>query len=369
MDLRQDSHKIFTIQPGEFESMALEIFRFQYSNNPVYHDYVKALLINDAGVRSITQIPFLPISFFKSHSIKTGSFDPEIVFESSGTTTSVNSRHLVKDTDLYRRSFITGFELAYGPVKNWCIIGLLPSYLERGNSSLVYMVNELIRLSEHPQSGFYLDEFDKLSSTLQQLEQVKQRTLLVGVTFALLDFAEKYALPLKHTIVMETGGMKGRREEMVREEVHLILKRSFGLSTIHSEYGMTELLSQAYSKGDGIFNCPPWMKVLVRDEEDPLSVLSSESIVESREPASLRSAEMRGSKVESQKSDVTNLPIAIGTPLPTQGAINIIDLANLYSCSFIATDDAGRLHQDGSFEVMGRIDNSDVRGCSLMYDV
>ncbi|HET6996205.1 MAG TPA: acyl transferase, partial [Chitinophagaceae bacterium] len=216
------------MQPDDFESKALEVFRFQYSNNPVYRDYVSALHINDAEVRSITQIPFLPISFFKTHSIRTGSFGPEIVFESSGTTTSVNSRHLIKDAELYRKSFVAGFELAYGPVKDWCIIGLLPSYLERGNSSLVYMVNELIQLSGHAQSGFYLDEFDKLFSTLQQLEQAKQKTLLVGVTFALLDFAEKYNLPLKHTIIMETGGMKGRREEMVREEVHVILKKSFG---------------------------------------------------------------------------------------------------------------------------------------------
>jgi hypothetical protein len=361
MDLRQDSHKIFTIQPSEFESMALEIFRFQYSKNPVYRDYVRALHINDAQVGSITQIPFLPISLFKSHSIRTTSFDPEIIFESSGTTTSVNSRHLVKDTELYKRSFITGFELAYGPVKDWCIIGLLPSYLERGNSSLVYMVNELVQLSAHPQSDFYLDEFDKLSSTLQQLEQVKQKTLLVGVTFALLDFAEKYALPLKNTIVMETGGMKGRREEMVREEVHVILKRSFGLPAIHSEYGMTELLSQAYSKGDGFFNCPPWMKVLVRDEEDPFSVAGPELIVNSRE-SSLRAE--RNKANNSQKLDDTH-----HSPLTIHGGINIIDLANLYSCSFIATDDAGRLHRDGSFEVMGRIDNSDVRGCSLMYEV
>jgi hypothetical protein len=369
MDLRQDSHKIFTIQPAEFESMALEVFRFQYSNNPVYHDYVNALSINDALVSSITQIPFLPVSFFKSHSICTTSFDPETVFKSSGTTTSVNSRHLIYDTELYRRSFITGFELAYGPVKDWCIIGLLPSYLQRGNSSLVYMVNELIRLSSHSQSGFYLDEFDKLFSTLQQLEQAKQKTLLVGVTFALLDFAEKYALPLKHTIVMETGGMKGRREEMIREEVHAILKESFGLPDIHSEYGMTELLSQAYSKGNGIFNCPPWMKVLVRDEEDPFLVVTPGACLPAGRSlaGSGESAASQGERIKAdsnQKLDSTHR-----SPVTTRGAINIIDLANVYSCSFIATDDAGKLHADGSFEVLGRIDNSDVRGCSLMYEI
>jgi len=337
MDLTQYTHKLFLPTVSDFDQLALEIFRYQYRKNPVYHDYVNALSINDATVQNITQIPFLPISFFKSHSIQTTSFEPELIFESSGTTGSVNSRHLIKDAGLYKNSFITGFELAYGPIKDWCVIGLLPSYLERGNSSLVYMVDELTRQSGHPQSGFYLDEFEKLFTTLQQLEQAGQKSLLIGVTFALLDFAEKYSLPLKHTIVMETGGMKGRREEMIREEVHAVLKRSFCLNKIHSEYGMTELLSQAYSKGNGIFRCPPWMKVFVRDDEDPLSVVSRQSSVDSR-----------------QSSIVSN------------GVINIIDLANIYSCSFIATDDAGRLYDDGRFEVLGRMDNSDLRGCSLM---
>jgi len=337
MDLTQYTHKLFSPIISDFDALALEIFRDQYRKNPVYHDYVNALSINDATVQNITQIPFLPISFFKSHSINTTPFEPELVFESSGTTGSVNSRHLIKDAALYKKSFVTSFELAYGPNKEWCIIGLLPSYLERGNSSLVYMVDELSRQSGHPQSGFYLDEFEKLFTTLQQLEKAGQKTLLIGVTFALLDFAEKYSLPLKHTIVMETGGMKGRREEMIREEVHAILKKSFGLNEIHSEYGMTELLSQAYSKGNGIFQCPPWMKVLIRDDEDPFSVVSSQSSVDSRQ------------------SSVT-----------TTGAINIIDLANIYSCSFIATDDIGRLYADGTFEVLGRMDNSDMRGCSLL---
>jgi len=346
MDLSQYTHKIFSPTISDFDSLALEIFRFQYSKNPVYHDYVNVLRVNDATVQNITQIPFLPISFFKSHSVQTTSFEPEIIFESSGTTGGINSRHMIKEADLYRKSFISGFGLAYGPVKDWCIIGLLPSYLERRHSSLVYMVDELIKQTNHPQSGFYLNEYEKLYATLQQLEKTGQKTLLIGVTFALLDFAEKYSLSLKHTIVMETGGMKGRREEMIREEVHAILKKSFSLAEIHSEYGMTELLSQAYSKGKGSFCCPPWMKILVRDDEDPLAVQSG---VQRTEPGA-------GSTLSTQYS---RLPVQTG-------AINIIDLANIYSCSFIATDDAGRLYNDGSFEVVGRIDNSDIRGCSLM---
>ena len=353
MDLSKYDLKIFSDSIPDFESVALEVFRFQYDHNPVYHNYVKALHLDPAGVRSITGIPFLPIRFFKSHSIKTTAFEPEMIFESSGTTGTINSRHFIKDVSLYGKSFTKGFRLVFGPVKDWCIIGFLPSYIERGNSSLAYMVNELVKQTGHPQSGFYLNEYDKLSGTLAKLEKAKQKTVLIGVTFALLDFAAKHSLPLEHTIMMETGGMKGRREEMIREEVHDLLKRSFNLPIIHSEYGMTELLSQAYSKGNGIFHCPPWMKVLIRDDEDPLSV---QSPVSSRLPIAI------GTAVGSQ------LPIAIGTAVssPRSGGINIIDLGNIYSCSFIATDDAGKLYDDGSFEVLGRIDNSDIRGCSLM---
>ncbi len=336
MDLSKYSHKIFSESSTDFETLALEVFSFQYKNNPVYHEYVNALQISVAAIRSVSQIPFLPIRFFKSHVIKTTDFEPEVIFESSGTTNSFSSRHFIKDIDLYKRSFKAGFEFFYGAAKDQCIVGLLPSYIERGNSSLVYMVNELIKQSDHPESGFYLNEYDKLLTTLKDLERAEQKTILIGVTFALLDFAEKYSLPLKHAIIMETGGMKGRREEMIRQQVHEILKRSFELTEIHSEYGMTELLSQAYSKGDGIFHCPPWMKVLIRDDEDPLTVKSTKLGVRSR-----------GTNTQA-------------------GAINIIDLANIYSCSFIATDDAGRLYRDGSFEVLGRIDNSDIRGCSLM---
>ncbi len=322
---QQWNHKIFEVKHGEFEATALEIFNFQYQNNPVYKAYTNALQINPASVQSIAQIPFLPIRFFKSHTITTGLFEPALVFESSGTTGSINSKHFVKDISLYEESFLKGFAAFYGNIQDWCIIGLLPSYLERSSSSLVYMVYKLIGMSQHSESGFYLYDHDKLHRVLAELEKDNKKTLLIGVTYALLDFAEQFPMLLKNTIIMETGGMKGRREEMIRPEVHRLLKNAFGDMPVHSEYGMTELLSQAYSKGDGIFDCPPWMKVLVRDEEDPLLIKTQGS-----------------------------------------GVINIIDLANIYSCSFIATDDAGKLNLDGSFEVVGRIDGSDLRGCSLM---
>jgi phenylacetate-coenzyme A ligase PaaK-like adenylate-forming protein len=351
MDLSKYDLKIFSHKIEDFESLALEVFRFQYSNNPVYQDYVNALSINAATVQSIAQIPFLPIRFFKSHLVQTTAFDPVMIFESSGTTDSNNSRHFVKDLALYQKSFTNGFEFFYGAAKDWCVIGLLPSYLERKNSSLVYMVNGLIKQSNHPQSGFYLNEHDKLSATLIELEKAKQKTILIGVTFALLDFAERFSYKLEHTTIIETGGMKGRREEMIKAEVHDILKKSFGLPVIHSEYGMTELLSQAYSKGDGVFHCPPWMKVLIRDDEDPLHVQSGDQSQESG---------AENSKLENI------LPTADSRLWSLAGVINIIDPANIYSCSFIATDDAGKLYPDGSFEVLGRIDNSDIRGCSLM---
>lgn len=319
--------KIFNIPPFEFETIALELFRYQYEKNAVYRDYVNVLKINPAAVQSVTQIPFLPIRFFKTHTIVTGDFEPELIFESSGTTGMTHSRHFIKDSTIYKESFRKGFELFYGHPEQWCIIGLLPSYFERKNSSLVYMVENLVKAGGHADSGFYLNEFDKLHTLLQQLEAAKQQTLLIGVTFALLDFAEKYPARLQHTIVMETGGMKGRKKEMIRDEVHDILKEAFHIPSIHAEYSMTELLSQAYSDGNGLFQCPPWMKVLIRDDKDPLAVQS--------------------------KSDVS-------------GAINIIDLANVHSCSFIATDDIGTISPDGKFKVLGRMDNSDVRGCSLL---
>lgn len=317
--------KIFTVEPVDFEQLALEVFQFQYNNNAIYQHYVNALSIVGPNVRSIEQVPFLPIRFFKTANIKTTVFEPEAVFESSGTTQTVNSRHYVKDMNMYHRSFLKAWEQFYGPVQSWCVIGLLPAYLERQNSSLVVMVNEMIKLSGHPQSGFYLYEHEKLAAVLQQLEEQGQKTLLIGVTFGLLDFAERFPMPLKHTIIMETGGMKGRRREMTREEVHALLSDAFKIPLIHSEYGMTELLSQAYSYGHGLFDCPPWMKVLARQEDDPLDVRVAGS-----------------------------------------GILNVIDLANLYSCSFIATDDVGTVQPDGSFEVLGRVDASDIRGCNLL---
>lgn len=319
------NHKIFSVTDDNFNALALEIFRFQYARNDVYQAFVNAIGCDYDKVDRLEKIPFLPVRFFKSHKVVTTQFEPEAVFESSGTTGMINSRHYVKDLALYQESFLMGFEHFYGPVKDWCIIGLLPSYLERKGSSLVYMVNELINLSRHPMSGFYLHEYDQLAAVLTELEKSRQKTLLIGVTFALLDLAEQISMPLQHTLLMETGGMKGRRKEMIRQEVHDRLEKAFLLKAIHSEYGMTELLSQAYSPGEGIFKCPPWMKVLLRDDEDPFLLTRKGS-----------------------------------------GTINVIDLANIWSCSFIATDDAGRITNDGSFEVLGRVDGSDLRGCSLL---
>jgi phenylacetate-coenzyme A ligase PaaK-like adenylate-forming protein len=328
----QWNHKIFGVNEDNFNALAIEVFRFQYENNPVYQEYINTLHIKPGTVDSVEKIPFLPIRFFNSHQVVSGKFEAETLFESSGTTGMVKSRHHIKDLSLYEESFIKGFESFYGSIKDWCIIGLLPSYLERTNSSLVYMTEKIIHISEHPQSGFYLNEHEKLFAVLSELEKQEQKTLLIGVTFALIDFAERFSLPLRHTLIMETGGMKGRREELIREEVHAVLKKSFSLDKIHSEYGMTELLSQAWSKGDGIFKAPPWMKILIRDEEDPFLV--------------------SGPQYQSM------------TPVP--GVINIIDLSNIHSCSFIATDDVGKLYPDGSFEVLGRLTGSDLRGCSLL---
>ena len=317
--------KVFDTDKETFSQFAIDLFHFQYQNNKVYRSFTDSLGIVPASVTQIEKIPFLPINLFKSQPIQTTSFNAEIIFESSGTTQSVNSRHYVKDLSLYRKSFIKGFENFYGKPDNYCIIGLLPSYLERSHSSLVYMVDELIKMSRHPKSGFYLYEYDQLASMLQQLEKEKQQTLLIGVTFALLDFAEQFHMQLTNTIVMETGGMKGRREEITRAALHETLKEKLGIAKIHSEYGMTELLSQAYSPGEGLFETVPWMKMLVRDDDDPLDVHDT-----------------------------------------GDGILNIIDLANIYSCAFIATDDVGKIHRDGKFEVMGRLDSSDMRGCSLL---
>ncbi|HVX27294.1 MAG TPA: hypothetical protein VHB70_13175 [Parafilimonas sp.] len=308
-----------------FNDVALNIFLYQYNNNKVYRQWCDILKVEPAKINSPEAIPFLPISFFKTHQVICEDEKFETVFESSGTTQTSKSKHYVKHLDVYIKSFTRCFELFYGDIKDWCVIGLLPSYLQQKNSSLVKMVDSLINESYHKQSGFYLDEYEKLFSLLKELENQNQKTLLIGVTYALLDFAELFPLKLSSTIVMETGGMKGRRKEITRTEVHDILKKQFQIEQVHSEYGMTELLSQAYSKSDGNFYCPPWMKVVVRDEEDPLKIKTT-----------------------------------------GRGILNIIDLANIYSCAFIATDDAGEIFDDGSFAVHGRMDNSDVRGCSLM---
>lgn len=318
--------RILSVKGDLPENLVLELFRFQYLTNALYRAYVDALKVDPASVQSVSRIPFLPIQFFKTHRVICGEFEPEAVFESSGTTATVNSRHLVKDAAIYTHSFMEAFRLFYGDVKDFVVLGLLPSYLERQSSSLVYMVQELIRRSGHAESGFYLYEHEKLAATLQELEARGQKVLLIGVTFALLDFAESHSLQLRHTVVMETGGMKGRREEWTRAELHAYLSARLGVPAIHAEYGMTELLSQAYSKAHGIFYCPPWMKVLLRDENDPFQLYTRNA----------------------------------------SGVINIIDMANIYSCAFIATDDIGRIHADGGFEVLGRLDSSALRGCSLM---
>lgn len=326
--------KIFGAQAIDFEEVSLSLFHYQYHHNPIYGQYARAVGRAPAQVRRAADIPFLPISFFKTHTVASSLFEPVAVFESSGTTQAINSRHFIKDLSIYTRSFLQAFERFYGPPADWCILGLLPSYLERKGSSLVVMVDELVRRSGHPDSGFYLYEHEKLAQVLQDLERQGRKTLLIGVTFALLDFAEKHSLRLRHTTVMETGGMKGRREEWTRQQVHAFLNERMGTTAIHSEYGMTELLSQAYSYGEGVFHCPPWMKVVLREEDDPLQLLHAGS------------GPVNASSVS--------------------GLINVIDLANIYSCAFIATDDVGKLYPNGSFEVMGRRDNADLRGCSLM---
>jgi len=311
--------------------MALEIFFLQAENNEVYKKYLESLNVIPETIDSIEKIPFLPILFFKTHQVTTSNFQPETVFESSGTTGQNTSRHHVKSLALYQKSFMKAFNLFYGNPENWCILGLLPGYLERENSSLIVMVNELIKKSKTKYSGFYLHDHEKLYKAIIHNEIINQPTLLIGVTYALLDFAEKYSMKLEKTVMMETGGMKGKREEMTRPEVHDILKNKFSLKQVHSEYGMTELLSQSYSKGDGFFRSAPWMKVLLREYNDPFSIISTSP-----------------------------------TEKPVNGLINIIDLSNLHSCCFIATDDVGKIYKNNTFEVLGRRDMSDLRGCSLL---
>ncbi|WP_378179280.1 acyl transferase [Aquimarina sp. SS2-1] len=319
---------IFTIQNDQdFEKAALRIFRHQYINGNVYQRFCNLLGIAQSSVKTIKEIPFLPIEFFKKEKILSSTSNIQEIFTSSGTTGSITSKHYVTDSKIYQTSFQKGFHFFYGDIKEYTILALLPSYLERNGSSLVYMVDALIKKSQKPKSGFYLDDTEKLVTILKKLSKQGEKVLLIGVSFALLNLVENHQIELDdNTIIMETGGMKGKRKEMIREELHQILKKGFGVSKIHSEYGMTELLSQAYSKGNGIFHCPPWMKVSTRDPEDALTSMSTGQT----------------------------------------GGINIIDLANINSCSFIATQDLGKTYANGSFEILGRFDHSDIRGCNLM---
>lgn len=320
-----DINNIFSVNESSFDDLCNTVFQFQYEYSPIYRQWVD-LIDTSPSERKIPQkIPALPISFFKEQRVVAGNWQEQKIFESSGTTGVVTSRHYVADIAIYEQSFIQGFERQYGSIQNWCVLALLPAYLERENSSLVYMANKMIAMSGHSESGFYLYNYAELANKLEELELKGQPTLLLGVTFALLDFSEKFPLHLKHTVVMETGGMKGRGRELTRLELHETLITRLKLNFIHAEYGMTELLSQAYSKGNGRYYCPPWMKVFVRKEDDPFELL------------------MEGT-----------------------GLIQIIDLANIYSCSFIATQDIGKLYADGSFEVLGRMDHADIRGCSLL---
>ncbi len=319
--------QIFSISNNEqFEETCLEVFKHQVENCDVYKAYISHLKVQPEAIKSAKEIPFLPISFFKTHEVLSSKDPVEITFSSSGTTGMLQSKHLVTDLSVYDQSFTLAFEQFYGSIENTCFLALLPSYLEREGSSLIYMVDALIRDSKHPDSGYFLHNHEELHQKLTTLQAIGQKTILIGVTYALLDFIEKYQINFPELVVMETGGMKGKRKEMVREELHQLLQEGFGVADIHSEYGMTELLGQAYSKGAGIFNCPPWMKIYLRDTNDPLSLVDNKST----------------------------------------GGINVIDLSNVNSCSFIATQDLGRLFPDGSFEVLGRFDNADIRGCNLL---
>jgi phenylacetate-coenzyme A ligase PaaK-like adenylate-forming protein len=321
------ANDIFNIKnEAAFIDMALKVFKFQFENNTVYRSFCDLLYVNPSDVTRVEDIPFLPIQFFKSHKVVSDLSSPEVVFTSSGTTGSITSKHYVTDLKLYEQSFKQGFKDAYGAIEDYVVLALLPSYLEREGSSLIYMVEQFIKDSKQPESGFYLHNVSELKDTLVRLDSEGKKVLLIGVSYALLDLVETYSFQLKNTIVMETGGMKGKRKELIKEELHTILKKGFGVDNIHSEYGMTELLSQAYSKGNGVFECPKWMKILTRDTEDALTIL----------------------------------------PEGKNGGINVIDLANLNSCAFIATQDLGKVHANLHFEIIGRFDNSDIRGCNLM---
>jgi phenylacetate-coenzyme A ligase PaaK-like adenylate-forming protein len=320
-------NEIFSVRKDSFDLLAIEIFQYQAAHNPVYREYLGYLDINALEVRKVSEIPFLPIELFKNHKILSGSAEAEMIFESSGTTGSIPSRHYIADLKIYQKSIEQGFRQFFGDPTDYVFLALLPSYLERNNSSLVYMVQYLMNLSNHEENGFYLYEHDKLNEAIKRLSVSNKKIFFIGVSFALLDFAENYHPDLSNAIIMETGGMKGQRKELTRPELHDTLKNAFHSNTIMSEYGMAELLSQAYSKKDGYFETPAWMKFLVRDVNDPFSYIE-----------------------EGQT-----------------GGLNVIDLANVNSCSFIATQDLVRIMEDSRIEILGRFDNSDIRGCSLMY--
>jgi hypothetical protein len=309
-----------------FLSKALRLFEYQYFNNIIYRQYCDLLHCNPAHVKTLEELPFLPISFFKTHKVVTGTFEPHTVFFSSGTTSMQASKHYIKDLALYERSFTESFRHFYGAVEDYTFLALLPNYQENPHSSLIYMIDKLMQLSDSPYNGYFLDNHQQLFDRLQFLKTTDRKVIFFGVSYALLNFAEHYQLQFPELIIFETGGMKGRRKEMVKEELHAILTAVFGVSKIHSEYGMCELLSQAYSSGDNIFYTPPRMKLLLRDERNPL----------------LHSLTL------------------------TAGLLNVIDLANAHSCAFIATDDLGRRHLDGGMEILGRMDSAEVRGCNLL---
>jgi hypothetical protein len=312
---------------SQFEANALKLFHYQYQHNSIYRSYCDLINVASSDVKKVTSIPFLPIQFFKSHTVSSQTDSATHIFTSSKTTGQIPSKHHVHQIDLYIKSFEKGFQFFYGNIEDYILLALLPSYKEQGNSSLIFMANHLIQKTKHPQSGFYLENWDTLTTTLQQLErQEEKKIILLGVTYALLNGAEKQKLNLKHTLIMETGGMKGMRKEWVRSALHEKLQEGYGVSKIHSEYGMTELLSQAYSKGEGRFYCPPWMQVLTRSAEDPFELIGTKKT----------------------------------------GGLNIIDLANVDSCAFIATQDLGKTYDDGSFEVLGRFDAAEIRGCNLL---
>lgn len=325
--------QIETHKSVDFDSLALAVFKYQSKNNLIYKKYIEILGKDVSDIDKIHKIPFLPVSAFKTNRVITGTFEPEIIFESSGTAGSVASKHYVRSLALYEHSFTKSFTKQYGNPNKMAINCLLPSYLERGGSSLVYMADKLMQMSDNPENGFFLDEFEKLAEKIKKREAFRLPTLLLGVSYALLDFGEVFPMQLNHTIIMETGGMKGRRKEMNKIELHEMLSNLFGIENIHSEYGMTEMMSQAYSTGKGIFEPGYGLKLLMRREDDPLDIQIAR---------------------EYNKQPLT-------------GGVNIIDLHNIHSCSFIATEDLGRLYPDGRFEILGRLENSEKRGCGLMY--